>query len=198
MHAKDRDALAARTVAAAEALRRQKGYVAPIDVMMAIGWLQPHHVLEWRTLRASSVEQGIQTNPKKVALALRLLADWAREAGLTPSTGEYVARTAARERLQFSATGSDALEELWRTHWISPDLSPSARTRVDAAARKEPEIVAIEPRDPDWRCHSCQGTSPFLVMQPPGPTCLPCAGLGGLEFLPAGNTLLTRRARAGG
>ena len=33
-------------------------------------------------------------------------------------------------------------------------------------------------------------------METPGPACLRCVGLGDLEFLPAGDTLLTRRARA--
>jgi len=33
-------------------------------------------------------------------------------------------------------------------------------------------------------------------MEPPGPACLSCAGLGDLEFLPAGDALLTRRAKA--
>ena len=33
-------------------------------------------------------------------------------------------------------------------------------------------------------------------MEPPGPACLSCAGLGLLEELPAGDALLTRRARA--
>ena len=35
------------------------------------------------------------------------------------------------------------------------------------------------------------------MMEQPGPACLRCVGLGDLEFLPAGNTLLTRRAKAG-
>jgi hypothetical protein len=33
-------------------------------------------------------------------------------------------------------------------------------------------------------------------MENPGPACLRCAGLDDLEFLPAGNALLTRRVKA--
>ncbi len=36
----------------------------------------------------------------------------------------------------------------------------------------------------------------LLVMENPGPACLRCVGLGDLEFLSAGNALLTRRAKA--
>jgi hypothetical protein len=34
------------------------------------------------------------------------------------------------------------------------------------------------------------------MMEPPGPACLRCAGLDDLEFLPAGNAMLTRRVKA--
>ena len=33
-------------------------------------------------------------------------------------------------------------------------------------------------------------------MESPGPACLRCTGLGDLEFLPAGDALLTRRVKA--
>ena len=35
-----------------------------------------------------------------------------------------------------------------------------------------------------------------MVMENPGPACLRCVGLDDLEFLSAGNALLTRRAKA--
>ena len=62
--------------------------------------------------------------------------------------------------------------------------------------QKPPELVAVVARHPDWRRHRCAGTGALLVMEPQGPTCLQCAGLGHLEELPAGDALLTRRARA--
>jgi hypothetical protein len=34
------------------------------------------------------------------------------------------------------------------------------------------------------------------MMEKPGPACLRCIGLDDLEFLPSGNALLTRRAKA--
>lgn len=44
--------------------------------------------------------------------------------------------------------------------------------------------------------HRCGGTSDLLMMEPPGPACLRCVGLDDLEFLPAGDARLTRRAKA--
>ena len=197
VHPKNRKAMATRVAEAAGGALREKGYVAPIDVMLGLGWLQPNHVLEWRTRRLPFLERGIQANLSRISEAMRLFAAWARQAGLRPSPTEYVARTAARERLLFSKTGAPAIEAAWRTHWVSPELSETKHARVAEKAQKPPDLVAVQARHPDWKCHRCGGSGALLVMEPPGPACLSCAGLGQLEELPAGDALLTRRARAG-
>lgn len=46
----------------------------------------------------------------------------------------------------------------------------------------------------DWACTSCGGTGDLLLMGEDGPVCMRCAGLDHLEFLPAGDAGLTRRA----
>ena len=55
-------------------------------------------------------------------------------------------------------------------------------------------IAALKP----WTCAVC-GTAydpgGMLRMEDAGPCCMQCADLGHLEFLPAGNTALTRRAK---
>jgi len=56
--------------------------------------------------------------------------------------------------------------------------------------------VVIQPRNTDWKCHRCGLTGDLLVMENPGPACMRCVGLDDLEFLPAGDALLTRRAKA--
>lgn len=196
VHPQNRQALAARVANAAVAALQQHGFVSAVDVMVGIGWLSPSHVLEWRTRRLPFLERGIQANLKRISEAMRLFAAWARQAGLRPSPTAYVARTAGRERLRFSKSGEPAIEQAWCTHWISPGLSAAKRARVVAKAQKPPELVAIVARHPDWQCHRCGGSGALLVMEPPGPACLGCAGLGQLEMIPAGDALLTRRARA--
>lgn len=196
VHPKNRDAIATRVAKAAGAALRDKGCVAPIDVMIGIGWLQPSHVLAWRTQQLACLEQAFQVNRRKLAVAMGLLVTWAQQTGLRPSTTEYVARTATREPLRFSQSGDPAIETAWRTHWMSSELTEAKRARVAAKAQKPPELVAIEARHPDWQCHRCSGSGALLVMEPPGPACLACAGLGGLELVPAGDARLTRRARA--
>src|SRR5207245_6566907 len=53
--------------------------------------------------------------------------------------------------------------------------------------------VVIQPLNDAWTCHRAGG---LLVMENPGPACLRCVGLDDLEFLFAGDALLTRRAKA--
>src|SRR5262245_16558744 len=60
---------------------------------------------------------------------------------------------------------------------------------------RSPGLVVIEPIR-DWACAECGGTGEFLRMDAAGPLCLPCADLGHLVFLPAGDAALTRRAVA--
>jgi hypothetical protein len=54
----------------------------------------------------------------------------------------------------------------------------------------------IQPLSHEWTCHRCGGTGGLLVMENEGPVCLRCVGIDDLEFLPAGDALLTRRAKA--
>jgi hypothetical protein len=79
---------------------------------------------------------------------------------------------------------------------FSSDLPEKKRERLAEKANRAPDLLAILPLKTEWKCHRCAGTGDFLVMERPGPACLACVGLGDLEFLPAGDALLTRRVKA--
>jgi hypothetical protein len=63
-------------------------------------------------------------------------------------------------------------------------------------ASRAPELLVIQPLNDTWKCHRCGRTGDLLIMESPGPACLRCAGLDDLEFLSAGDALLTRRVKA--
>ena len=98
--------------------------------------------------------------------------------------------------LRFSRSGSPTIEELYRTHWVSPALSERKRERLAQQVSRTPELVVVVPLHADWKCHRCGGTGGLLMMENPGPACLHCVGLDDLEFLPAGDAVLTRRVKA--
>jgi hypothetical protein len=196
MSRKNRPPLADRVARAAEAALAAQHYVSPIEVLLGIGWLDPNSARRWQQGQIDCVEETLQTNPARIAEAMDLLRSWATDKGLLPSETDYIARTPQRQALRFSRSGDPAVERLYRTHWVSSALSERKRERLAEKASRAPELVAIIPLNQEWTCHRCGGSGDFLVMEKPGPACLRCVGLDDLEFLGAGDALLTRRARA--
>jgi hypothetical protein len=196
MKPENRNKLRMRVASAAESALSKQGYVSPIDVLTGIGWL-PHSALaQWRQGRLAYLEAGMQTNLVRITETMKLFRSWAMEQHLYPSETAYVARTPARPRLRFSKSGDPTIERLYGTHWVSRELSEKKQEHIKAKASRPPELVVIQPLNDDWKCHRCGGGGDFLIMEEPGPACLPCAGLGALEFLPAGDAQLSRRAKA--
>jgi hypothetical protein len=191
-----RPSLSARVTAAADALLARQDTVSPIDILVMIGWLAPAHVDMWIQGRAPSIEEQMQVKLTRLLGVLRLLEDWATRRRLRAIESTPVARTTARPTLRFTRAGEGDLERVFRTGWVSPRVSAKKRERLERAANEPPELLVIQPRKPDWKCHRCGGSGDLLIMEPPGPSCLRCGGLGGLVFLPSGDALLTRRARA--
>jgi hypothetical protein len=196
MNPRNRAALADRVVKAAEMSLAAQNYVAPIDVLLGIGWLAPSTAREWRQGRLDFLERKVQASLGRISEAMELFRSWAREKGLRPSETRYVARTSARPDLRFSKSGDPSVEREYRTHWVSPALSEKKRERLMEKANRLPELVVIQPLDHEWKCHRCGGTGDLLMMEGPGPACLRCAGLDDLEFLPAGDASLTRQVKS--
>jgi hypothetical protein len=183
-----------RVVSAAEAALAERKFVAPIDLLMDIGWLQPGPVDRWRQGRVEYLEQVVQTDVSKLSAATRAFSSWAERQGLRPSETAYVSRTRDRRALRFTRSGDPAIERAYRTHWISPALSERKRHRLQERQSRPPDLVVISPLK-DWTCTACGGSGELLVMEGAGPLCLSCADMDHLICLPAGDAGLTRRAK---
>jgi hypothetical protein len=186
--------LEVRTVAAAEAVLIERKVVTAIDVLQGIGWLPQARVDEWRSGRLAYLEGGVATNLHKVSAVMAMLRSWAQSRGLRPRETEYVSRTRDRHRLQFSKSGELSIEQAYRTHWVSPELSIAKQERLVERQSRAPDLVVIAPLT-DWTCSKCGGTGDFLLMDPTGPLCRHCAKLDHLVYLPAGDAALSRRAK---
>jgi hypothetical protein len=196
MSRKNRVPLADRVAKVAEAALAARHHVAAIDILVGIGWLDPGAEERWRSGQIGCLEEVVRTNLLRISEAIRVFRSWATARGLLPSQTVYVARTPRRQTLRFSRSGNPAIEETCRTHWVSPELSEKKRERLAEKASQAPELVVVQPTKAEWTCHRCGGTGDLLMMETPGPACLRCAGLDDLAYLPAGDALLTRRAKA--
>jgi hypothetical protein len=193
MSRKNRRPLTERVIEAAEAALAASDYASPVEMLLRIRWLDANSARRWQH---GQIEELESASPERLSDAMRLFGSWARARGLVPSETAYVARTPGRQPLRFSKSGDPATEQLYRTHWISGKLTERQRERVTEKASRAPELVVILPLNREWKCHRCGGTGDLLIMENPGPACLKCVGLDDLEFLSAGNALLTRRAKA--
>jgi hypothetical protein len=196
MNRKNPKALAERVSKAAEAALAAQGYVSPIDVFVGIGWLDAPTMERWRRGQIDCLERAVQTSLPRISEAIKLLRSWASERNLSASPTHYLARTPQRQTLRFSRSGDPAIEALYRTDWVSQELSEKKRERLAEKASRAPDLVVVQPLNREWTCHRCGSTGDLLMMENPGPACLGCVGLGNLEFLPAGDALLSRRVKA--
>ena len=186
--------LADRVTEAAETALAVNETVSVIDVLHGIGWLHSGMAQQWRRGQVACLEEFIQSN--RISEVLDVFRTWATGRGLIPRETQYVAARPQRQQLRFSKSGDPSIEQAYRTHWASPALSEKARTRLTEKAERPPELVVVQPLNDEWKCHRCGGSGDLLMMENPGPACLSCVGLGDLAFLPAGDALLTRRAKA--
>ena len=182
--------------AAEAALSRQK-YVSAIDVLCGMGLLATPHVDDWRRGRVDFLERVIQANLSKISSSMAIFRRWAGEKGLKPSKTGYVRHTrSGTMALQFSKSGDPGIEKSYRTHYVSPALSEKKQQRLQEKLNQSPKPVVFQNLR-EAQCSECgveieQGS--LLSMELEQPLCLQCARLDDLEFLPSGDTALTRRA----
>ena len=146
MDTKNRPKLADRVTRAAETVFAIDGYVAPVDVLIGIGWLDSNTEKRWRLGQIESLEHAIQTNPARISEAMEVFRSWAEGKGLLASETAYVARTPQRQALRFTRSGDPTIERMFRTHWVSPKLPERKRERLREKASRPPELVVIRNR----------------------------------------------------
>ena len=197
MHPQNEKTLEQRVERAAEAALAHHKYVSVIDVLTGMGLLAATHVEDWRKGRIDFLERVIQGNLKKISFSMAAFRRWAEAKGLQPSETAYVCRTRTENRnLRFSGSGDPSIEKLYRTHFVSPELSEGKRKILKARLGRAPEAIVFQIVR-DSRCSECGAELPkgnLLSMEGGQPLCLPCAQMGDLEYLPAGDAALTRRA----
>ncbi|MBS1854791.1 MAG: DUF2293 domain-containing protein [Acidobacteria bacterium] len=182
---------------AAEEALAARGYVCAFDVLIGARILYPGHIDLWRRGRINSLEELMQGGANKLAFTMNTLQEWAKARGLKPVETAYTRR--GREGnvdLRFTISAEPEVERMFRTHWMSPSLSESKQEQIKQKVGK-PERPTVFQITRDSECAECGvelEKDDLLYLDAGQALCLACAKMDDLEFLPAGDTALTRRA----
>ncbi len=107
---------------------RQKGFVAPVEVLMDIGVLEQNDYENWRFGKVSFLEQVCHANLRQLSSIMREIRAYASKNDLKPSWTCYHQYGKNRKnRLRFSKSGDENFETAYATHYLDkekPCVSP--------------------------------------------------------------------------
>lgn len=186
-----RQSLRGRIAGAAEIALATRKHVTFLDVVTGLRWLHSRHVDTWRQGRAATLAELAAVDEERLVEVAALLREWAVGKGLRPAAVPYLAGSRDRRELRFTRDGE---QEIFRTHWLSPELSQARVKQLTERQSKAPDLVVISPASA-WTCADCGDTGPYLIMEDEQPYCLTCSDLDHLVYLPSGNATLSRRAK---
>lgn len=132
--AMNRNELTAKVRRAVSDVLRRQGYVAAVDVLMELGYLDKARYEDWRRGRVPSLERVIHAGLGKVNVVLRTMASCCRECGLKESWTDYRKwGKGPKLPLRFSKSGEPALERAYATHYVSRRLRKAKELREQEA-----------------------------------------------------------------
>lgn len=121
---------------------RNRGFAAPVDVLMEIGYLSKQDCENWRYGRVDYLERVCKANLSKLSLVMREMRSYAAKAGLKPSFC-YYKRWGTKKKngqgrkpvipLRFSKSGDPEIERRYATHLV--DLKRTAQLKAERAAK---------------------------------------------------------------
>ena len=113
------DFLYPRIVRAVEMILLRGKVVAPVDVLIGMGLLDPAQLEDWRFGRVDYLERVINCNLHRLSRVLRILRFHANDLNLVPSMTAYMRWGRGRkQRLRFTKTGDSKLEASYARHFI--------------------------------------------------------------------------------
>ena len=110
-----------KTRSVAAVLLRERGYIAPVEVLVKMEVVSPIAYEDWRMGRVPYLEKVTACGLGKLNTILKTLRVLAAEQGLKPSLTDYKKWGKGKKiKLRFSKTGSPYMEELYATHYCRP------------------------------------------------------------------------------
>lgn len=119
------DPMYPRVVRATAHLLAKGKVVAPVDVLVHMGVLQPKRLEEWRRGSVPYLERVIDKNLSSLSRLLRILRFHAHDMNLQPSLTAYTrSGKGPKQPLRFTKTGDPQLERAYATHLVWPGKGP--------------------------------------------------------------------------
>jgi hypothetical protein len=173
-------------------------YVSTIDILLGLGYLSPNILEDWYRGRLTYLENGLQVGSEKLSFVIQFFHKWANQQGLIPREKNYIQKASTcTNYLIFSERAQEEIEKYYKTYYLSPLLPDKKQQRLIEKIEKAPEpVVYIVAKDST--CSKCQKNIPrssFLMTDNNEPFCMACSPYKDHVYLPAGDPLLTRRAK---
>ena len=121
---------------------RSRGFAAPVDVLMDVGYLSKQDYENWRYGRVDYLERVCKANLSKLSLVMREMRSYATKTGLKPSFC-YYKRWGTKKKngqgrkpvipLRFSKSGNPEIEQRYATHFV--DLKRTSQLKAEQAAK---------------------------------------------------------------
>jgi hypothetical protein len=112
------------------ALINDKGFAAPVDVLMAVGVLSKEDYERWRFGKVEYLEKVCKINLSKLSTINHEIRVYAGKNDLPPSWTAYVKwGKGKRTPLQFSKNGGEQIERLYATHYVGQNKITEAEER---------------------------------------------------------------------
>ena len=97
---------------------RTRGFAAPVDVLIDIGFLDSKRYEDWRRGRVPYLEAVCTANLHKLSEVLSIMRRIAAQNELKPSMIDYRQLGAKSRVLRFSKSGNPIIEKLYATHYV--------------------------------------------------------------------------------
>jgi len=126
-------------VHAVAAILARSDVVAPVDVLLEMGYLKKRDLEDWRHGRVAFLEKVLAGNLSKASRVLRLIALHVHDLDMRPSqTAYHQWGKGIHRRLRFSKSGEPNIENAYSRHYLW-DRSPEAKQAAIAGAATPPE-----------------------------------------------------------
>lgn len=122
---------------------RERGYAAPVDVLMDVGYLSKKDYENWRYGRVDYLERVCKANLSKLSTVMHQMRVYAQRAGLKPSFCCYKRWGMKKKNgqgrkpvipLRFSKSGAPEIERWYATHFVDTKRVSQLKTEASPQA----------------------------------------------------------------